>query len=207
MKEWLATRPPSLFARDYDAWAVERNEATPDLPPATSAPSIRGALGLRWRDILKVARGETSLAKAQAQQKRRVKRESGGFVGLTGIALIRGFTHGQTDHLIETDRTFPPYAFKLHDARIWRWEDVEAHHKGEPFPKRKRGEMQGEIFHTGDIVRLCRITGRKPTEAIYKEYPDFPRPAGHVSKHPYWWRTDVETWLDERRRNEDGAAP
>jgi predicted DNA-binding transcriptional regulator AlpA len=199
VKEWLEGRPPSMLALDYDAWAVERNQANPELPPATTEHSIHDALGLSWQETLKVARGDLSLAEAQARHKRKLRRESGGFVSLHGVALIRGFTLGQAGHHARADRTFPPYAFMLHRARVWRWEDVEAHHKGEPFPKRKRGEMQGEVFGTNHIMRLCGLTGPELYEAIRRRRPDVPRPAGRVSQQPYWLRAEVEAWLDERR--------
>jgi hypothetical protein len=199
VREWLESRPPSLLALDYDAWAVERNQARPDLPPASTEHSIHDALCLFWPETLKVARGDLSLAQAQARQKRKLRRESGGFVSVHGVALIRGFTMGQARHHMHADPTFPPYAFKLSGARAWRWEDVEAHHKGEPFPKRKRGEMQGEVFDAERIARLCRLRRADLHDAL-RRGRDAPRPAGRVSKRPYWWRAEVEAWLDERRR-------
>jgi predicted DNA-binding transcriptional regulator AlpA len=199
VREWLEGRPPSLLALDYDAWAVERNQARPDLPPASTTSAIRDALGLSWRETLKVVQGDLSLAEAQARHKKKLRRECGGFVSLHGVALIRGFTRPQARHRMKTDRAFPPYAFKLHGERVWRWEDVEAHHKGEPFPKRKRGEMQGEVFGTEDIMRLYGLTRKELHEAIRRRRPDVPRPAGYVSRNPYWMCAEVEAWLDERR--------
>ena len=199
VKEWLEGRPPSMLALDYDAWAVERNEANPDLPPVSPTSAIRGALSLSWRETLKVARGELSLAEAQARHKKKLRRESGGFVSIHGVALIRGFTRPQASHHVKIDRTFPPYAFKLHGERVWHWEDVEAHHKGEPFPKRKRGEMQGEVFDTKDITRLCGLARREIYDVMRRPRPNVPSPAGHISRHPYWMRAEVEAWLAERR--------
>jgi hypothetical protein len=199
VREWLESRPPSSLALDYDKWAVERNQANPDLPPLTTERSIHAALGLPWPVTLKVALHDLSLAEAQARHKKKLRRESGGFVSLHGVALIRGFTFGQARHQVQTDRTFPPYAFTLHGARVWRWEDVEDHHKGEPFPKRKRGEMQGEVFDSHHIMRLCGLTLKELSGAIRRHRPDVPRPAGRVSQHPYWLRAEVEAWNDGRR--------
>lgn len=199
VREWLKGRPPSLLALDYDAWAVERNEAKADLPPASTEHAIHDALGLSWRETLEVARRDLSLAEAQTRHKRKLRRESGGFVSAHGVALIRGFTLGQVHHHIQADRTFPPHAFILHRARVWRWEDVEAHHKGEPFPKRKRGEMQSEVFGSDHIMRTLGLTGPELYEAIRRGRSDVPRPAGRVSQQPYWLRAEVEAWLDERR--------
>jgi predicted DNA-binding transcriptional regulator AlpA len=98
---------------------------------------------------------------------------------------------------MDADPTFPPYAFKLSGTRAWRWEDVEAHHKGEPIPKRKRGEMQGEVFDANQIVRLCGLRRQDLHDALRRRA--VPRPAGRVSKKPYWLRAEVEAWLDERR--------
>lgn len=200
VKEWLETRPHSLLALDYDDWTVARN-GVQGLPPVSKTPAINKALGLSWRETLKVAKGDLSLSAAQARNKKKLKRECGGFVGVHGVAVIRGFTQHQASYHTQADGTFPPYVFKLNDARVWYWEDVEAHHKGQPFPKRKRGELQNEVLNVKDIMRLCELKGRQLSDALYSRSSTTPRPAGNISKRYYWWRTDVQAWLDERAKS------
>jgi predicted DNA-binding transcriptional regulator AlpA len=199
MREWLEGSPPSLRAADYDAWAGMRNEEEPELPPARKAASIRLALGLTWREAIRVAWRDIPLSEAQARQMKALRRRSGGFVSVRGVALIRGFTISMAGKHARTDPTFPAHAFTLHGVRVWRWDDVEAHHEGKPFPKRERGEMQGEVFDSDDIMRLCGLTPTQLYPAIRRRHPHVPQPAGRVSQYPYWLRADVEAWSEQRR--------
>jgi predicted DNA-binding transcriptional regulator AlpA len=199
VREWLASRPPSLYSSDYDAWAEERNEEKPKLPPVRTAGTIHAALGLSWRETVRVARRDLSLAEAHARRLKVLRREGRGFVSIIGVALIRGLTMSMAKYYVETDRTFPAHAFKLHTARVWRWEDVEAHHQGRPFPRRRRGEMQHEVFDSDDIVRLCGLTQKELYAAIRRRSPQVPRPAGRISSYSYWLRAEVEAWSEQRR--------
>jgi predicted DNA-binding transcriptional regulator AlpA len=58
--------------------------------------------------------------------------------------------------------------------------------------------MQPEVFEVEDIMRLCGLTRRELHKAISRSRPDVPRPAGHLARHPFWWRAEVEKWVDER---------
>lgn len=199
MREWLASAPPSLRAADYNAWVEMHNEEKPEEPPARKASSIRLALGLTWRETIRVARRDLPLAEAQARRLKALKRSSGGFVCARGVALIRGLTISMATKHARSDPTFPAYAFTLHKVRVWRWDDVEAHHQGRPFPKRKRGEMQGEVFDSDDIMRLCDLSPMQLYPAIRRRRPHVPQPAGRVANYPYWLRADVEAWSEQRR--------
>jgi len=198
VREWLEGAPPYLRCDDYDAWAEARNKEKPALPPARKAPTIRDALGLTWPETIRVARRDLSLAEAHARSKKALKRESGGFVSLHGVAVIRGLTLSQARNYARADHTFPAHVFTLHGARVWHWDDVEAHHQGRPFPKRKRGEMQGEVVDSHHITRLYGLTHKELYEAISRRSPEIPRPAGCVFRY-YWLRADVEAWSEQPR--------
>lgn len=199
VREWLESSPPSLRVGDYDAWVEIRNEEEPEAPPARKAASVRVALGLTWREAIRVAWREVPLADAQARHLKALRRKSGGFVCIRGVALIRGLTISLASHHARCDPTFPAYAFTLHKVRVWRWDDVEAHHLGRPFPKRKRGEMQGEVFDSDDIMRLCGLTPMQLYPAISRRHPHVPQPTGRVANYPYWLRAEVEAWSEQRR--------
>jgi predicted DNA-binding transcriptional regulator AlpA len=197
LREWLESAPPSLCAADYESWADERNEKSPNLPPVRTAKTIYSALGLPWRVTVKVAQRDLTLAEAQARRMKKLKRDSGEFVTTNGVSFIRGITPAQARHCVQA-RTFPPYAFRLNRVRVWRRGDVEAHHRGEPFPKRKRGEMQHEIVASYHIMKLCGLTAKQLSEAIHRRSSQIPRPAGCVSKYHYWLRPEVEAWSESR---------
>lgn len=199
VQEWLESAPPTLHGSDYNAWVKERNEKNPKLPPARTAGTIRAALSLSWRETVRVARHDLSLAEAHAKRVKVLRREGGGFVSTHGVALICGLTISMAKYYASTDRAFPAYAFTLHGARVWHWDDVEAHHQGEPFPKRKRGEMQREIVASDHIGRLCGLTQKELYKAISRRSPQVPRPAGRVSSYSYWLRAEVEAWSEQRR--------
>jgi predicted DNA-binding transcriptional regulator AlpA len=198
VREWLASRPPSLRSADYDEWAKERNEQRPELRRAPRAKTVGHALGLSWRPVLKVARRELPLAEAHRRRLRTLRRESGGFASMDGVALILGLAPSLARYHIRTDPRFPAHAFMLHHVRVWHWEDVEAHHRGEPFPKRKPGEMQGEVVAIDHIMRLCGLTEKATYRAVRGRSGLVPRPAGRVSKYPYWLRSEVEAWSEQR---------
>jgi hypothetical protein len=198
VREWLESAPTYLRCDDYDAWAEARNKEKPDLPPARKTSNIRSALGLTWKETIRVARRDLSLAEAHARRKKKLKRESGGFASLRGVAAIRGLTLSQAQNYVRADRTFPAHVFTLHGAHVWHWDDVEAHHQGKPFPKRKRGEMQGEVVDSDHIMRLCGLTDRELYPAISRRSPEIPRPAGCVFRY-FWLRAEVEAWSEQRR--------
>jgi len=197
IREWLESAPPRLHADEYDAWAETRNKEKPDAPPARRAASIRLALSLSWREIIKVAQRDISLADAQAKRLKALKRKSGGFVCMRGVALIRGLTISMANHYAQADPTFPAYAFTLHNVRVWHWDDVEAHHQGKPFPKRKQGEMQSEVVDSAYVMQVCGLRPMQLYPAIRRRSPRVPPPTGRVANYPYWLRVELEAWREQ----------
>jgi hypothetical protein len=192
VREWLLTRPPALSQSDYNEWTQERNERSP-LPPVAGTESIRTALSLPWRTTVSIAKGETSLVDAQAKRREELQKENGEFVTITAIALIHGVTTRQATVLTHKD-TFPHVAFKLHQNRVWRLSDIEAHHTGEAFPERKASELQPEIMDSVDICRLCRVSQNELKKAMLRLRVPIPPPTGSIAGAFYWFRTEVEDW-------------
>jgi hypothetical protein len=200
IREWFLDGAHSPFSEDdYDAWRQERNEQKANLPPVAKGASIRSAFVLPWSAVIKVAKREVSLAVAQSRHLKRLKKEGGDeFVSVAGVALILGTTQARVRHLMKA-RGLPPYAFKADDAQVWRLIDIEAHHAGEPVPRRKRGELQSQILTSTDVGDLCGLTKAEMKRGIERLGSRIPPPAGHVACRNYWFRISVEVWLDARR--------
>lgn len=199
IREWLYERGPSAAQDDYDAWARERNDKKPGLPPVAGSTSLREGLALPWSTAVEVAKGNLSLADAQAKEQERVKREDGEFVGLRAIALIFGMSLSRAEYMAQSEG-FPTHAFVLNKRRVWLLSDVEAHHAGKPFPLRTAAWLQWQIMTSRDIRRLCG--GLTKSELEHALEPSrcgsrIPRPAGHVGGILYWFRIAVEAWLDQ----------
>ena len=200
IREWLHERGPSRAEDDYNAWARERNEKNPKLPPVASGIAVRNGLVLPWSVALEVAKGKVSLADAQARELIRLEAEDGEFVGLHAIALIHGVSTGRARHMTG-DKDFPvAYAFTLHERRVWLLTDIKAHHANDPFPRRTNGWLQPKIMTGKDICRMFGLT-TKQLEGERRRHSGsrIPRPAGQVGGIHYWFRIAVEAWLDGAR--------
>lgn len=207
LREWLGTRP-SASARwdDYDAWAEERNEKLPDLPPVPNARNVSRALDIPWVVARRVAERDLSLVEAQAQHLEHLKKEGSGFVGVLFVSLLHEVTEGRGQGLTRT-AGFPAFAFEMGAARqAWHLSDVEAHHKGRPFPARAPGELQDKVLIGAQVHQLCGLTSVQASEAIQKERLTIPRPAGRVSGRHYWWRREVEKWVAENPERAPGLC-
>lgn len=201
LREWLLKRDPehepSRTVAAYNAWADERNEKKPQLPPLAMASSIRHALVLPWGAALEVAKGDLNLADAQTQELTRLLAEDGEFIGAHAIALIFGASLDRTRHMTNAE-DFPTHAFTLYGKRVWLLSDTQAHHAGQPFPSRTAGWLQEHILTSHDIRRLCGgLTEDELHGALQPPHcgSRIPHPAGRVAGVHYWFRLTVEAWL------------
>lgn len=150
VREWLYTEPPVKQEADYDAWADERNEDKPRLPPVSLGTGVREALGLSWSPVLQVAKRNLSLVDAQERELEALKQENGEFVTLRAIALMHGLSARKATHLTHQE-DFPAHAFTIHTRLVWYLADIEAHHSSQPFPRRTPGELQDQILSSKEI--------------------------------------------------------
>ncbi len=201
LREWLQERDPerepSKTVAAYNAWADERNEKKPELPPLANADTIRRALVLLWDAALEVAKGDLNLAEAQAQELTRLLAEDGEFISAHAIALIFGTSLDRTRHMAEAE-DFPTHAFTLNRRRVWLLSDIQAHHAGQPFPSRTTGWLQGHILTSREIRRLCGgLTEKELHVSLQPPHcgSRVPHPAGRVAGAHYWFRLTVEAWL------------
>ncbi len=208
VREWLEEGGPSQAEVDYNAWAQKRFEERPGLPLASRASCVRVALGLQWTLVLKVARGDVSLADAQAQRLRTLVREGRGFAGLNIIALLHGLSMHRAIHMSE-DPKFPAVAFKLGTCRIWHLSDIKAHRAGRRFPAREPGGLQGEVMDSVQVRALLGLSAKAMNIALgnqlrWNRSPSIPPPHGCVARRHFWWASDVEEWARGRGLGEPG---
>lgn len=205
LREWLHTEPPATAGlHDYDAWAQERNEKARHVPPLPSAQSASCALALPWVVARKVAERDISLVDAQAQQLGHLKKQGNGFAGVALISLLHGVTTGCGKGITRTPG-FPAHAFLIGKAQeVWHLADIEAHHKGKPFPERTPGELQDQILDRKQMGGICELTSVQLSRAIHKARLVAPPPAGRVGGCHYWWRRDVERWVAQNPQRAPG---
>lgn len=207
VREWLHIEPAVKFESDYDAWADERNENKAHLLPVSLSSGIREALGLSWSAVLQVAKRDLSLVDAQRRHLKELKQENGEFVTLRAIALIHGITTRRASHLTH-EESFPAHAFTVHSRRVWYLADIEAHHSGQPFPRRTPGELQDQIMSSKEIREMfgeltkweLRCATHSPNASAR-----IPPPAGQVNGAHYWFRIAVEAWCDQRPNQTSGV--
>jgi len=198
VREWLRDGAYSPFGEDdYNAWAQERNENKPNVTPVATGCAINEALVLPWSAIVRVAKREVPLAVAQRRQLKRLKKKGGEFVSASTIALMLGVSRGNARHLMEAAK-FPAVAFRVSGQRAWYLTDVEAYQVGQPFPKRKQGELQSQIMMSKDVYELCGVTGVEAKQSPSHLGSLLPPSAGRIGACHYWFRTSVEAWLDAR---------
>ena len=199
IREWLLEGGPSRAEADYNAWAEERNEKKPKLPPVANSSCVRAGLVLSWRATLEVAKGELSLADAQARELKHLEAEDGDFVGLRAIALIHGVSASRAKHMSTSD-DFPAHAFTLHKKKVWLLSDIKAHHASKPFLSRTAAWLQWQLLTSMDVARACGMT-KVELEGALRRHPGsrVPRPSGQIGNSYYWFAITVEAWLEQAR--------
>lgn len=206
LRAWLKQKPREETTRDYERWRRRANKgrALGDRYPAVTAAFQ--ALVLPWDAAVEVARPDTKLDLASAQQRFReqLKASSGplGLCSAVGVALTHGVprweAHGWADR-----GTLPPPVAVLMGSRVWRWTDIEAHavNKNLVF-EYSEGELQDELMDYHELAVLLQgpLTLKQSkgriSNAVQKGRPTVPSPAGWFSPDGrYWLREDVEQWV------------
>jgi hypothetical protein len=194
VRAWLETDPPKLGAREYNDWRREHNKtlAEGELPyPAYYAIH---ALGLSWKTILKVARGEVTLDKAQRSElKQRHSRATGphDLVTTLDIRALTGSPPG-TVQFWSYKADFPTPVLIIGDRRYWLREDIEAFFSKKPFPKRTLNELRGLYVNRNEAAA---ILGVQPGSV--KKLKGRPEPV-FEGMNRLWLRAEIEEFRDQR---------
>lgn len=197
VRDWLSTDPPKLNVRHYDAWAQETNAAAPaDVLPFPGYRSIRSALGLSWKSILSVARGEITVADVTKETvKKRIASSRGphDLVSSLDIVTISGKSHATVQSWMHREN-FPVPVLVIGRNRFWLRGDIKLFLAKKKLPNRTRNELDGlyvtrvgaaEILGVA-LDTVDRLKGR-------------PEPAALVGQNRLWLTSEIEAFRDARR--------
>ena len=199
LRDWLGTKPASRTDLDYNWWADSENDRRgPGEQPYVTAQAVCIGLALSWRRVLAVAEHHSELADAQSQHLEELTGASGplALIGAKGVALVLGVSVNRAA-VLAGHADFPPPAAHLGRVRAWYRSDVEAHHAGKPFKRRKGGELDDKLMTSPEVQEMLGLsTNNSLHSRIHTaSWHDVPQPEGRVSGALYWLRTDVETWM------------
>lgn len=186
---WLDSEPPSLTTCDYDDWRAEYNEKLADgEPPLVSYSMLRKIFRSSWRDLIEVARGNLSLADAEARTRRCPLARDEGPDQLIGLAEIRelvGLSSVTATRNLTYRRGFPAPVY-VHPRgakqRLWRRPDVEAFLAGRPV-KDRSGKLQQ---HYLDAHAVAEALGLAAITVTTGSSPRVPAPAVRVAGLQLW---------------------
>jgi predicted DNA-binding transcriptional regulator AlpA len=193
---WLATKPASDRARDFDDWARERNYTlAPGEQPVPRQVTIPKTLALRWTDVLAIARGEkTHASTARARRENRDwSRGQQRLISLSTIALMRGESPPQVSPLTRRSE-FPLPVASFGGRRAWMFDEVEAYLRGEKVPRGPENRLRHLYL---DVSQYAALIGLSPN-TIAHTGGDI-QPLGMVGGCRYWSRVEVETWVSRHR--------
>jgi predicted DNA-binding transcriptional regulator AlpA len=200
VRKWLDTNPPGTFKRDYQAWVKKYNETLKEGDdPAPSVDRIYAKLRITWEDVVRVARGEISLAKArptQARDRKRVCQGPHDLVSITEIQEKLGCTR-PTANTKTRKPGFPVPVFSTGRVRLWMREDVEAYLKGEPFPKREEDELGDEYLR---VIEVADRLGVAEVSVASYTARHLPRPTVNLGGVRLWHVSVIEETLQKRTR-------
>jgi predicted DNA-binding transcriptional regulator AlpA len=216
LRHWLDTKPATQTMADYDAWAEAAND-----PAAASrlrypkVNAIRYGTGLPWRDLLAIARKETTYeerAEAQLEARREAQkaRVAGhDLVGRGDVALILGWSPRTMEAYTDLP-TFPRPVARLGTYRVWLRSDVEAYRDGERVPARAERELQDDLLTTRQVAeRLGKDPMTVRAQLSMHRFHLCPPPDGNIAGTNYWYRDTFEKWLEAnpRRKARRQRAP
>jgi predicted DNA-binding transcriptional regulator AlpA len=200
LREFLATRPRAPTMAAYRYWALEQNRTlTPGEEPRLLPASILArSRGLRWAELVALARGQASDAP--------VAESYSIFVALRQVARITGEAY-----TVVYRRGFPrPVAFSGH-AQFWRRDDIFAYRDGRMIPEAEAFALQEELLFTADIARLLGMTTRVVATCVRRQGWQrglLPEPCAVIPNvQSVWWRARVEEWLASRPENGSAFNP
>jgi predicted DNA-binding transcriptional regulator AlpA len=201
VRQWLATNPPSEGGPDYDDYVKQHNSqllcGKTQGPALTQARAVKKNLGLRWPDILRVARGVVDAELLQARyEKERLEVDRGalGIIGMTTIGLVLNQGTQCVYHSRQHD-DFPKPVIKVSRQYGWLLADIIAYREGKRFPNRQPLKMQHLIMGCREVAEQVGLTRGGVLSGVYCDTSTVPSPDGRLGTTFYWLRKNVEAWL------------
>ena len=200
LRLWLRTNPQRFGIDDYDRWVTNNGEADSQAEVAfVRGRAISKSLDLGWGDLLRVARGELTVERAQRNRASTTKptkmRGPHDLVSLQDVVELMNTTRDRAER--ETNKArFPRPALVISRRRFWVQGDVLAHLAGEEVPQRQENDLRDEYM---GLHEMRALTGRDG-HSLERGAEGIPAPVAHVGGRLLWLRREVEPALARRRK-------
>jgi len=220
VRQWLETEPASRDTSDYDDYVREHNSkalsgkergVTLALSKATMA-----ALGLRWRDVLRLGDGAADYDVLRAQALREALARDYGPLGLLsseGVGHMLGQSSSTVVYLHKRG-VLPVPVLILAKVRGWLIKDIEAFVAGRPVPARREDELRPRVMGATEVAALLGVSHSSLTSMLHRKTRTVPPPDGRLGQYNYWMRAKTERWVEEhgkprspRGRSEQPRVP
>ena len=193
VKLWMEGKPEATNRQDYDDWAREHNYRLEDGDlPVPRAGTVINSLGLRWREVLLLARGDRERDELLEGKERKNKGDwSRGerLISVTTIGVMSGRA-ASTANLLLNEYGCPAHVATFSGRRAWLFDEIARYLEDEEVPSHAENNLQDkymtaeEFFSAVGFVTFNRH--RKPVEV---------EPHGKVAGMHYWLRAEVEEWV------------
>jgi hypothetical protein len=154
VRRWLAEAPAGATFDAYDDFAREYNYSLADgAAPLPRYRTIIDSLGLTWRDVVAVARGEMDHPQAHREraEKRDWTRAPERLIGVATIGFLAGKKAGAA-RLLANEPYFPRPALVLANRRAWLEDEVLAYLAGERPHLREADRLRAEYMSTREVA-------------------------------------------------------
>ncbi len=203
VRRWLETDPASRGTPDYDDYAREHNSKALSGKErgATLAlgQSITSALGLHWRDVLRLGDGAADYDVLRAQVLREELVKDYGplkVVSNSGVGHMLGQSRASVMDLHKRG-VLPVPVLILGGRRGWFIKDIEEFVAGRPVPARREDELRPRVMSTAEVAALLGVTHSGLTSMLHHKSRPAPIPDGCLGQYHYWMREKTERWVAE----------
>jgi len=193
---WLEEKPFTERAAAYDEFACQHNltlaEGGKPLPRSSTATK---ALGLRFGEIVAVARGDKDYADVFVERQENTDWSSGpeDLLGLQTLMIMSGRTRQGARRLAQ-NADFPRPVVIVGDKRIWLREEIAAYLAGERRPLLTADRLRERYLTSAEAAELLAL---RPTTLIRSE--DYPQRVARIGIIYLWLRQDVEEYASLHR--------
>lgn len=203
VRRWLETDPASRGISDYDDYVRQHNSKAlsgkEEGVTLALSLSIMAALGLRWRDVLRLGDGVADYDVLRAQALREELAKDYGplkVVSSSGVGHMLGQSPSSVMYLHKRG-VLPVPVLILANVRGWFIKDIEAFVAERPIPARREDELRPRVMSTAEVAALLGVTHTGLTSMLHQKSKTAPTPDGRLGKYHYWMREKTERWVAE----------
>lgn len=197
IKSWLKTEPPSTIEKLYKEWSRAQNARSGETHVKHhTSDFIRRKLGATWPDIVRIAKGELTVAEAKAPRLAVGHWWSAKEHDLVDLSDVKNILGGGSTMAARRTYSadFPVPVIVVHDRRIWFRSDVDAFANGDlPVPKRTVNELGKTYVATAEFAQTLNIS-----QSALRVTNRLPPPVGQLAGTLFWRRTDMNAFIKFR---------